>query len=126
VASGLTVLLVEDHEDTREATAELLRLEGWTVRTADDGGSALASLARLPDCALVILDWRLPDMSGRDVLRTIRTTPVTANLPVIVVSADGLTAEMVRAAGATGYVRKPLQPDTLFALVAAHADRRLQ
>jgi DNA-binding response OmpR family regulator len=123
VPTRRTVLLVEDHEDTRDSTAELLALDGWTVRTADDGGSALASLARDSGCAVVILDWRLPDMDGRDILRSIRATPATANVPVIVVSAEGLGAEMVRAAGATAYLRKPFDPETLFALLGPYADR---
>jgi CheY-like chemotaxis protein len=114
------VLVVEDHDDTRDVTTELLRGEGYLVRTAVNGMSALASLARDPECGVVILDWRLPDMDGGDVLRTVRAEPRLAGVPVIVVSADGLTADRVRAAGGTAFLRKPVAPDALLALVARH------
>lgn len=116
-----TVLLVEDHEDTREAMVELLGCEGYAVRTAESGKTALASLERHPDCDIIILDWRLPDMDGGEVLCALRAAPHLAGMPVIVVSADGLTAEDVQAAGGAAFLHKPVAPDVLFTLVARHS-----
>ena len=112
-----TILLVEDHEDTREAVAELLGCEGYAVRTAENGATALASLDRYPDCDIFILDWRLPDMNGGKVLCALRASPHLAGVPVIVVSADGLTADDVQAAGGSAFLHKPVAPDVLLALV---------
>lgn len=114
------VLLVEDHADIREATAELLRSEGYVVRTAEDGASALDSLRREPSCGVVILDWRLPDIEGGEVLRVVRADPRLAGMPVIVVSADNVTPERVRAAGGTACLRKPVAPDALLETLTRH------
>src|ERR1043166_7875270 len=119
VVPGHTILVVEDHEDAREALALLLTVAGYVVRTAEDGATALETL-QLHPCDLVLLDWRLPDMDGGDVLCAIRTELLFADLPVIVLSADGLIGEQVHAAGGKALVHRPFEPEVLMAIIARH------
>jgi two-component system, OmpR family, phosphate regulon response regulator PhoB len=79
------VLVVEDDEAIRMLIAELLDDAGYAVLEADCGRQAL----RLADehvPSVVLLDHRLPDMSGLDVLERLRTRPASRHIPVIVVS----------------------------------------
>jgi CheY-like chemotaxis protein len=124
--SGCTILVVDDHPDTRDALALLLTAAGYVVRTAEDGATALELLQLHPECGLVLLDWRLPDMNGGDVLRALRVEPELTDVPVIVLSADGLVAEEVREAGGTAFLHKPQDADVLLAVIARHLQAREQ
>jgi len=112
-----TVLLVEDHATMREAVGQILAGEGYDVTEVADGVAALAVIGvRAPD--LVVLDLHMPVMDGAEVLRTLRSDPVTANLPVIVVTADGEEGRGPAARlGADGYVTKPFDPIALLLMV---------
>jgi len=72
-------------------------------------------------CGVVILDWRLPGVDGSDVLRVMRADKNLASVPVIVVSADHVTREVVLGAGATEYFEKPVASDALLDAIARHA-----
>jgi signal transduction histidine kinase/ActR/RegA family two-component response regulator len=86
------ILVVEDHEATREAIAELLRTAGYTVVTARDGAEGRRSVNEaLPE--IVLLDLHLPGVCGFELLREWRASPRTADLPVFVLTAKNLTAE---------------------------------
>lgn len=80
------VLLVDDHEDVRCLIAELLRLEGLRVVTASSGREALVALGAIrPD--LVLTDVCMPEMSGIELIETIRTRKNLDGVPVILMSA---------------------------------------
>ena len=82
-----SVLVVEDHEDTRELYMTCLSLEGFEVRGAADGAEGLAQVRKhRPD--LVLLDFALPRMNGAEVLREIRGDPELSRTPVVLVSAQ--------------------------------------
>ena len=82
-----SVLVVEDHEDTRELYMTCLSLEGFDVRGAADGAEGLAQVRKhRPD--LVLLDFALPRMNGAEVLREIRGDPELSRTPVVLVSAQ--------------------------------------
>jgi CheY-like chemotaxis protein len=81
------VLLVDDHPDLRDVVTELLELHGHRVQVCVDGEAAVALLDREPPDA-VIADDRLPGISGVELLRTIRSHPRLATIPVIIFSAD--------------------------------------
>ena len=80
------MLIVEDDEDSRDNMADLLRDEGFDVRTACDGLEALdqLSVTSLPDA--MVLDLRMPRMSGGEVLAHVQSTPAMAHLPVCILS----------------------------------------
>lgn len=82
-----TVLIVEDHADTRETLAELIESAGHNHFEADNGRAALHWLSEqktLP--CIILLDLRMPVMDGWDFLETLRRNPGWSEIPVIVVS----------------------------------------
>lgn len=113
MSSGPVVLVVEDHPTMRGALRAILEGEGYHVREAVDGRAALELVATDPP-DLVVLDLNIPVVSGEDVLRALHADPTTADLPVVVVTAEGEEgrASALRA-GAAGYVTKPFAPAAL-------------
>jgi len=86
------LLVVEDNEAERQSIAELLGEDDVEIETADSGRAALATLREQHyDCA--VLDLRLPDMSGFDVLEQVRDDPVLADLPVVVFTGKELSPD---------------------------------
>ena len=83
------VLVVEDNVDIGWLLCHALRTAGWATDLAHRGDHALDRLARPPLPDLVVLDYRLPDLTGEDVLRAIRAHPQLCGLPVVLCSADG-------------------------------------
>jgi signal transduction histidine kinase/CheY-like chemotaxis protein len=86
------ILVVEDHEATREVITELLQNNGYVVETAADGAQARASVA-MSSPALVILDLLLPEVSGFDLISEWRSNPGTADLPVFVLTSKELSKD---------------------------------
>ena len=100
----ISILIVDDEASIRRLLTAALEDEGYAVRIAADGESALAFTRDvLPD--LVILDLGLPRLTGEGYLRQVRTEGL--DLPVLVVSARLDGAAVANAAGATAYLSKP-------------------
>lgn len=111
------LLFIEDDDAIRLALSMALEDEGYEVSEAPDGRSGLAMFAeREPD--LVLLDLRLPDMSGFEVCRVMRATSI---VPIIIVTAQTDTYDLVAGleAGADDYVTKPVVPKELAARIRA-------
>jgi two-component system, OmpR family, KDP operon response regulator KdpE len=115
--SGARVLVVDDERQILRALQTSLRGAGYEVETAETAERALAAAAMRPPEA-VILDLVLPDGTGTDVVRELRTW---SSAPVIVLSAVGDEREKVEAlnAGADDYVTKPVGIDELIARLRA-------
>jgi two-component system, OmpR family, KDP operon response regulator KdpE len=115
--SGARVLVVDDEQQILRALSTSLRGAGYEVETADTAEGALAAAAMRPPEA-VILDLVLPDGTGLDVCRELRTW---STAPVIILSAVGEEREKVAAldAGADDYVTKPVGIDELLARLRA-------
>jgi DNA-binding response OmpR family regulator len=108
------ILVAEDERDIRELIGFTLRHHGHEVLSASNGEDALAiALRELPD--LVLLDIRMPRLTGYDVCRRLRAEPTTKNIPVAFLSAKGQDSEVQAGmdAGATDYILKPFAPDQL-------------
>jgi CheY-like chemotaxis protein len=82
-------LVVEDNVDIGWLLCHALRTDGWVTDLAHRGDLALDRLARPPLPDLVVLDYRMPELTGEDVLRAIRVHPQLAGLPIVLCSADG-------------------------------------
>jgi CheY-like chemotaxis protein len=92
-SSDALILVVEDDLPTREAICRMLTGMGHAVDAAVNGRSALDWLDSHPAPSLILLDLMMPEMDGFEFLRKLRTRPVFAGIPVIVVTAKELTAE---------------------------------
>ncbi|HUG54103.1 MAG TPA: response regulator [Vicinamibacteria bacterium] len=105
------VLLAEDFEDAREVYALYLRLEGFTVHDVSDG-TRVAALAIELQPHVVGLDLALPGVDGWAVTAHLRAHPLTAQIPIVVLSAHAYPEDeaRARAAGATAFLRKPCSP----------------
>ncbi|MEL6678504.1 MAG: response regulator [Pseudomonadota bacterium] len=119
-----TVLIVEDEPNIVESLAFLLQRDGFTVRTISDGAAAMAELVQTaPD--VVILDVMLPNVSGFDILSSIRGHDRFARLPVMMLTAKGQRRDRDRAEelGADIFVTKPFSNTEIVAEVRRLAER---
>jgi CheY-like chemotaxis protein len=120
-----TALIVEDEPDANTLLSMLVRMRGYRTESALGGVEALELLgAHRPD--VVLLDLMLPDLSGFEVCRAIKSGRDTTLIPVVVVSAARVEENEARcyAAGANDFIPKPYTPDQVFrALSAADAWR---
>jgi DNA-binding response OmpR family regulator len=104
-----TIVVVEDEQDTAEMFAEMMRLSGYRVLKSF-GGNAAIELIRREQPDAVVLDVMMPDMSGLDVLQALQDDGLLDTLPVIVVSAKSMPADIKMGldAGASVYLTKPV------------------
>jgi DNA-binding response OmpR family regulator len=112
-----SLLFIEDDDQIRLALRMALEDEGYRVSEAPDGASGLAAFAER-EADLVLLDLRLPDMSGFDVCRALRATSI---VPIIIITAQTDTYDLVAGleAGADDYITKPVVPKELAARIRA-------
>ena len=111
------ILIVEDDEDTAEMVFTLLEDAGYTPNAVPSGHTALEQIAQSPP-DLVLLDLKLPDIDGLEVLKRVRERSF---MPMIVVSGYNKERDKVIAleAGADDYLGKPFSPEELIARVQA-------
>ena len=121
-AEGLKVLVVDDEPQITRVLRTVLASQGYQVRTAAEGDSALASFQEW-NPELVITDLYMPHMDGMELCRRIRTL---STVPIIVLSVKGEERTKVEAldSGADDYVTKPFGIDELMARVRAALRRR--
>src|SRR4051794_38467123 len=122
-----TVLVVDDDVDIARFIEINLRLEGFDVVVAHDGNEALDIVAdHLPDLAL--LDVMMPGLDGVEVCRRTRSDPLTASLPIIMLTAKSLSVDKVvgLTAGADDYIIKPFDTLELIARVRSTLRRNAE
>jgi len=121
-----TILLVEDEDDLASIVEYHLDKAGYTVLRAANGQAALDALENV-DVALVLLDLMLPDMSGVEICRHIRSHVSIQNLPVIMVTAKGEEIDRVIGfeVGADDYVVKPFSSRELVLRIKALLRRQM-
>src|SRR5215208_4812549 len=109
ISSEKTVLIVEDEADAAELFAEMMRVSGFRVLKTSSSAPAISMMiAEKPD--VILLDIMMPEVSGLDILRQMRRDPILANIPVVVVSAKSMPADIKNGmeAGAFTYLTKPV------------------
>jgi len=119
-----SVLLVEDEPAQREVLSYNLEADGFRVLTADNGEEALVMVAETPP-DIIVLDWMMPNVSGIEVCRQLKTRSATRAIPIIMLSARSEEVDRVRGleTGADDYVIKPYSMVELMARVRAQLRR---
>jgi CheY-like chemotaxis protein len=115
------VLVIEDNEKNRYLISFLLKGEGYEVIEAITGEEGVEkATSGHPD--LVLMDIQLPGIDGYEATRRIRASPADTKVPIIALTSYAMTGDRERAlaAGCTGYVEKPINPDTIIGEIRAY------
>lgn len=115
------ILLVEDNDDLRKLESEILESEGYKVDVATNGQEALDVLNQnQPNPCLILLDLMMPIMNGMQFLNIMKSNPLYAHIPVLIVSA---VANHSKIDGVIGYMQKPINLDKLFDTVEKYCHK---
>ena len=119
------VLIVDDVHENLHAMMGILRSE-YAILAATSGEKAIELAHRTPQPDLILLDIKMPGMDGYSVLSALKTDPITADIPVIFVTALSEEADEARglAMGVADYIAKPVNADLLRSRVRAHLELR--
>lgn len=107
------ILLIEDNEQNRYLLTFLLEQHGYKVVSAQTGPMGLEMAAEVgPD--LILLDIQLPGMDGYSVARALKSDPRSVSIPIVAVTSYAMSGDREKAfaAGAEGYIEKPINPET--------------
>ena len=112
------ILVVDDEPDIRTSLADLLELEGYVVSTAENGQKALEHLEAYGTPDLVLLDMRMPVMTGWEFVEALASRGL-ARPKILVMTAAADTEKRARDVGANGWVAKPFDVDDLLLQINA-------
>jgi DNA-binding response OmpR family regulator len=114
------VLIIEDNQDVRENMAELLELENYAVRTAEDGEKGI-EIAKLLKPDIIICDIMMPKLNGYEVLLRLREDKTTASIPFVFLTAKTERIDVRKGMnlGADDYLTKPFEESELIAVIAS-------
>lgn len=112
------IMAVDDSRTMREMVVFTLEQAGYSVASAEDGDKALAALRATP-VDLIITDLNMPNMDGVALIRALRADPKWRTTPILMLTTESDPAKKAagRAAGATGWLVKPFDPDRLIDVV---------
>jgi CheY-like chemotaxis protein len=112
------ILIAEDDHDIRELIVLTLQFHGFDVTSAEDGAEAVA-IAPTKNFDLILMDVRMPRMTGYEACKRLKANESTRDIPVIFLSAKGQEAEITTGldAGAADYILKPFAPDKLISTI---------
>lgn len=107
-----TVLIIEDNEQNLYLVTYLLEKNGFKVVAATSGPEGIELASRILP-VMILLDIQLPQMDGYSVARALRQNPVLKETPIVAVTSYAMVGDRERslAAGCTGYLEKPINPD---------------
>jgi two-component system cell cycle response regulator DivK len=117
---GVTILVVDDNEPSRDALSRRLARRGYRILTAVDGQQAVATgQAELPD--LILMDLGLPGIDGWEATRQLKAAGATRQIPIIVLSAHAMTndRDLALASGANDFDTKPVRFEQLLGKIGA-------
>ena len=125
-ADECEILVVDDIEDNRYTLERRLKRDGYQNITLVDGGAAALNLINDQQFDLVLLDLMMPEISGLDVLKSLKSDPLNRNIPVIMVTAadEVETAAECISVGADDFISKPFNATLLRARVAASLEKK--
>ncbi|RPI35148.1 MAG: response regulator [Nitrospiraceae bacterium] len=109
------IFIADDDLDILYAMSVMLEDAGYDVASSLDGRYVVEGEYEYPD--LYLLDKRIPDLDGLEICRRLRAKDGTKDIPIIIISASPKVAEQALKAGATDFLEKPFQMNTLLALI---------
>jgi two-component system chemotaxis response regulator CheY len=114
------VLIVDDSVSMRQMVSFTLRQGGFEVIEAGHGQEALEKLASAASVDLIITDLNMPVMDGITFIQNVRKQPALMRKPILMLTTEGLASkkEQGKAAGATGWIVKPFDPEKLLTTIA--------
>ncbi len=117
---AIRIMVIDDEEDYRIITREILQGAGYEVCAADDGAQGLARLKQSP-VDVVLVDWMMPKMDGERFCRAMRAEPGLKDIPLIMLTVKRTSDEELEALhfGVDDFVVKPFQAQELLARVRA-------
>ncbi|VAW31534.1 Two-component transcriptional response regulator, LuxR family [hydrothermal vent metagenome] len=112
------ILIAEDDQDIRELVVLTLQFSGFDVVSVEDGSLAVEK-AKTESFDLILMDVRMPRMTGYEACRRLKEMELTKETPIIFLSAKGQETEIQTGldAGAIDYILKPFAPDTLVSTI---------
>lgn len=116
-----TILVIEDNDKNRYLLTFILEKHNYRVIQARNGHEGIALAHRhKPD--LILLDIQLPEMDGYTVARALRQNDALCRVPIVAVTSYAMVGdrERILAAGCSGYIEKPINPDTFVAEIEAY------
>ena len=104
------VLIIEDNPVNLKLTSDILTAHGYEILQATSGGEAYKVLdCKYKEIGLILLDLKLPDMDGIEIIKKLKSSKDTEKIPVIVVSAHAMESiKATKQAGCTDYLTKPI------------------
>jgi len=117
--NGKRILIVDDDHDIVDAMEAILMMEDYVVMHAYDGNGGIQ---KAHDCnpQIILLDYMLPDITGKEVAQAIQSHPELHKIPIILVSAAREAQETSKNLGLAGYIEKPFDMDVLLQTVKQH------
>jgi CheY-like chemotaxis protein len=111
------ILIVEDEDDTAHSVRELLAEAGFVVDHALNGLEGIDYLRAHPPPAMILLDWSMPLMNGRQMAEAMKAEPAWQTIPIVLFTADPDARARALEIRATGYLKKPCAPRDLLTMV---------
>ena len=119
----MEILLVDDERVTGRLVKKMLERHGYSVRVVSSGDEALALLSSGYRPRLILMDVFMPEMSGIEASKKIKSNPITRGIPLLLFTVLGqLTTirHIVKETGADGFIAKPFEKDALLRVIEEH------
>lgn len=114
-----TILIVDDDRDIVSAISTILSMESYDILAAYTGEESLTMLEKSkPD--LLLLDYMLTDMKGKDIVEKVRNTPTLSNLPIILISAAHGVENIGQSLAIDDWIEKPFELEVLLEKISAN------
>ena len=119
------ILIAEDDKDIRDLIVLTLDFHGFDVHPVEDGKAAVEAVEKDNNYDIILMDVRMPRMTGYEACRRLKENDATRSIPIIFLSAKGQETEIQTGleAGASDYVLKPFSPDGLIQKIKGVLER---
>lgn len=113
------ILVVDDFASIRDFVCETLQRKGYETVGAANGNEAFSLLSSTPDVHLVLTDYNMPDCTGFELLKKIKSTAEVAGIPVVFLTTESNPDKMraAKEAGLSAWIKKPYRSETFFAQI---------